>query len=212
MKTKTLLVRILAAFIGFATASAAEKVKHADVSDYPFYTARKRGQVAQFTPGLNAVLQLTAAQREQIAAARDEMLNDDAVKAARSLSKADPNVTAGQRDKARSIVEAATVRLQEKVTAILTPGQKTLIEKINAAHADATEEAGILYESRFSTVKDDEAARRQLFEEKAKDTAEIFQRKLDGLLTTDQKTAMARAAAEETQRLAVTAKVKKPGK
>ena len=139
------------------------------------------------------------------------MSNDEAVKAARALRKDDPSVTAEQRDKARAAMEAATVRLHEKVNGILTPEQRALVEKINAARVAAVEEVGIVYKDKFGTIKADEAARRQVMEEKNQDLAEGFLGKLDALLSTSQKDAMARAAAEEEQRMK-TAVSKKPQK
>lgn len=211
MKTKAFLLHCLAVSVALATADAAEKAKQAGVADYPFYHTKKRGDVAQFVPGLNAALQLTPAQQAQIAAAHEEMLNDDAVKAARSLPKSDPNVTDRQREQARAALEAATARMREKVAAILTSGQQALIEKINATHAAAAEEAAILYESYFSQVKDEDE-RRRLHAEQAEDVARLFLRRLDGILTAEQKTAMTRAAEEENRRLAAATKVKTPAK
>lgn len=212
MKTKLLLHQLLAALLVVGTAGAADKVKRADVSDYPFYSAKKRGYVAQFVPGLTAVLQLSETQRQRIAAAREEMLSDDAVKAARGISKSDPSVTAERREKARATLDSATAGLREKVATILTPEQKALIDKINSAHAVAAEETGIAYEDKFGSVKDDEAARRRLHEEMSEDLLELFRRKLDAVLTASQKEVMARAADEENRRLAETAAYKKPKK
>ena len=206
------LILLIVGLTGLAPLGAAEKPKLSDVSDYPFWTSQKRGQVGQFIPGLNAALQITDAQKEQIAAARDEFSNDEGVKAARGISKNDPSVTAEQREKARAATEAATARLRQKIGAILTPEQKTLVEKINAAHAAATEETGIIYADKFATVKADEAARRRIQEEKNQDIEEQFLHKLDGLLSASQKEAMTRAAAEEEARNAKAANTKKPAK
>jgi len=82
----------------------------------------------------------------------------------------------------------------------------------NLTNAAAAEEIGIVYEDRFGAVKDDEAARRRLQEEKSEDLAAQFRRKLDRVLTTGQKEVMARAAEEENRRLAETAAFKKPAK
>ena len=211
MKTQFLvpLVTLLAAFM---TLDAAEKQKASAVADYPFWTSLKRGAVGQFVPGLNAVLQLTDAQREQIAAAREEMANEEGVKAARRISKSDPGVSAEQRDQARATMEAATRRLGEKVAAILTPAQKGLVEKINAAYAAAVEDTGIVYADKFASVKADEAARRRIQQEKNEDIEEQFLHQLDGILTADQKEAMARAAEAEEQHRANAAATKKPAK
>jgi Spy/CpxP family protein refolding chaperone len=209
MKTP-LVISLIAGLTAITTVSAAEK-KASTVGDYPFWTSKKRGNVGQFVPGLNAVLQLTDAQREQIAAARDEMANNEEVKAARGISKSDPSVTAEQRDKARAAIEAATTRLREKVATILTPEQKELIEKINAAYAAAVEDTGIVYADKFASVKADEAARRRIQDEKNQDIEEQFFHKLDGILTASQREAMSRAAEEEA-RSASAATAKKPAK
>jgi hypothetical protein len=207
----SLLVAGLSA-LAIASASAAEKPKASAVTDYPFWSLKKRGLVPQFVPGLTAVLQLTEAQREKIAAAREEFSQDEAVKAARSISKSDPSVTAEQREKARAVLAAATARLHEKVVATLTPEQKGLIEKIDAAYAAAVEDTGIVYAEKFASVKADEAARRRIQEEKNQDIEEQFYHKLDGILTASQKDAMKLAADEEAQRNAKAAAVKKPVK
>lgn len=212
MKTRPLLALFLTTLIALATLGAAEKQKGSAVGDFPFWSSKKRGPSGQFVPGLNAALQLSAAQMEQIAAAREEMSNDEAVKAARGLSKNDPNVTAEQREKARAAMEAATARLQAKVATILTADQKALIEKINAAYAAAVEDVGIIYADKFASVKADEAARKRMQEEKSHDTEEQFFHKLDKLLTPAQTEAMKRAAAEEEERNAKAAAVKKPAK
>ena len=121
-------------------------------------------------------------------------------------------MTAEQRNKARATLDAATARLREQVATILTPEQKALIEKINAAYAAAVEEAGIVYADKFASVKADEAARRRIQEEKSQDTEEQFLHKLDGILSESQKAALTRAGEEEQQRSAKTATTKKPVK
>jgi Spy/CpxP family protein refolding chaperone len=98
-------------------------------------------------------------------------------------------------------MQAATERLHEKVNAILTAEQRALIEKINAARAAAVEEVGIVYKDKFGTIKADEAARRRVMEEKNLDIVDNFLAKLDAILTPSQKEALARAAAEEEQRM-----------
>lgn len=156
------------------TSSAAEPGKRPDVTDFPFWTAKKRGYVSQFVPGLTAALQLTDEQKQAIAAAREEWSNDEGLKSARSISKSDPSVTADQREKARATIDAATARLRERVDAILSPEQKAVIEKINKAYAAAVDDVGIVYQDKFASVKADEAARRRIQQEKNQDTEEQF--------------------------------------
>lgn len=214
MKALVLLTTCLVGLSSLSGLSAAEKTKSKDpdVASYPFWTLKKRGYVPQLVPGLNAVLQLTPSQKEQIGAARDAMANDEAVKAARGLSKNDPSVTAEQREKARAAVDAAMAKMQEKVGTILTTEQKALIEKVNAAYAAAVEDTGIVYADKFASVKADEAARRRIQEDKAQDIEEQFLHKLDAILTAEQKEAMTKAAADEEQRNAKAATIKKPVK
>ena len=212
MKTRSFLLILLVGITALSSLGAAEQQRLAGVDDYPFWTSKKRGYVGQFAPGLNGVLQLTDAQKEQIAAARAEMANDEAVKAARGLSKNDPSVTPEQREKARAAMEAATARLTEKVGKILTAEQKALIEKINAAYAAVVEDTGIVYADKFASIKADAAARKRIQDEKNQDIEEQFYHKLDALLSPAQKEAMTRAAEEEGQRAAKAAATKKPAK
>lgn len=72
-----IVILLMAGLTAITVAGAAEKTKASTVTDYPLWSSKKRGFVPQFVPGLTAVLQLTDAQREKIAAARDEMSNDE---------------------------------------------------------------------------------------------------------------------------------------
>jgi hypothetical protein len=120
-------------------------------------------------------------------------------------------VTKEQRDQARATIEAASARLRERVATILTPGQKALIEMINAAYAAAVEETGIIYAENFASIKADEVARRRIQEQKSQDTEEQFLHKLDSVLSPGQREAMNRTA-EEEQRRVETGAPKKPVK
>ena len=211
MKVRFILTAILLGTLSTALV-AQEKKKVAGTIDYPFWTGKKQLYAPQFVPGLNAALQLTPAQEEQIAKAREEMSNDDAVKAARGISKNDPNVTAEQREKAHAALAEADTKLHARVMAILTPEQTALIEKINSAYASAVDDVGTVYADKFGAVKADEAARRRIQDEKTHDTEDQFQHKLDGLLNASQKEAMTRAAEEEQKRKAAESGNKKPVK
>jgi len=212
MKIHLSLLALVTVFstLSLAAPEKGTKEKGAGSTDYPFWSSKKRPEAPEFVPGLNAILQITPEQQEKIAAARNEMANDEALKAARSISKNDPSVTQEQRDKARATVEAANAKLREKVVAILTPEQKALIEKVNAAYQAALDEVGTVYEEKFATIKADPAARKRVQDEKNQDTEDHFLHKLDTLLTPAQKDAMTKAAEEEQRRTA--ASPKKPAK
>lgn len=215
MKAPALFTPLILGAVALAVQGAEvkkeEKQKLPNMVDYPFWKSEKRGDVTQFVPGLNAALELTPAQEEQIAAARTESMNDEALKAFRGLSKSDPSVTDEQRQKARAAVEAANVKLRERVTKILTPQQAELLAKVNAAYLATVEEIGTVYSEKFASVKGDEAARKRIQEEKSQDVEDHFLGKLDGILSPAQKDAMTKAAQEE-QRRGAQATVKKPSK
>lgn len=204
MKLHLSLLTLVAVCSTLALAAPEKEAKKmgAGGADFPFWSSKKRGDTPEFVPGLNAILQLTPQQQEQIGAARNEMANDEAVKAARSISKNVPSVTQEQRDKARATVDAANAKLREKVAAILTPEQKALIAKVNEAYQAALDEVGTVYEEKFATVKADPAARQRVQQEKSQDTEDHFLHKLDTLLTPAQKDAMAKTAEAGQRRAA----------
>ncbi|HEY6168123.1 MAG TPA: hypothetical protein VI454_08795 [Verrucomicrobiae bacterium] len=212
MKIKPLFLALVVGLFTAAPSALAQKLKTSDVSDYPFFNAHKRGQVAQFSPGLTAALLLTDAQKQGIAAARDEVFGAGPVANARRVSKSDPSVTAEQREAARKVVDAANATLRERVGAILTAEQKALIERINKAFADASELTSINYEERFVGAKGDDVLMARLREEAKEELDETFLKQLKKVLNAEQTAAMARAAEIEQQRSKATTSYKKPVK
>lgn len=200
MKPHPLFIRVALATFLISSIGAAEKEKRADVSDYPFWTAPKRGHVAPFVPGLNAVLDLTDAQKQQISAARDEMQGNAAVQAARSISKSDPSVTAEEREKARAAVEAAAAQMHGKVSAVLTVEQKAMIENINGAYAEAAKQIGATYQEKVGAVKVGPEERRRMQQSQREEVDALFRSRLDEMLTPEQKILMADAARREQQK------------
>jgi hypothetical protein len=185
-------------WVGAATAHA-QKEKSRDVTNFPFFTAKKRGNVPQFVPGLTAALQLTEEQKEKIVAAREEIMGSENVQAVRRMSKADPNVTQAQREAARETLEKAADSLQQRAGAILTAGQKELIAKINDAYERAADGAVESLQSEFIDAKGDPTAMERLRENVKVKTEEDFLKALDGILSPEQKKAMATAAEVEKQ-------------
>lgn len=200
MNPHPLFIRVALATLVLGSIGAAEKEKRADVSDYPFWNAPKRGHVAPFVPGLNAVLDLTDAQKQQISAARDEMQADAAVQAARSISKSDPSVTADERDKARAVVEAAAAQMHGKVSAVLTVEQKAMIENINGAYAEAAKQIGATYQEKVGAVKVGPEERKRMQQSQREEVDALFRSRLDEMLTPEQKILMADAARWEQQK------------
>ena len=71
MKARSLFTVLFVAITVIGTGGAAEKQKKADITGFPFWKSEKQPHAAPFVPGLNAALELTDAQREQIADAQN---------------------------------------------------------------------------------------------------------------------------------------------
>src|SRR5205085_5188694 len=127
-------------------------------------------------------------------------MDSDKVQAVRRMSKADPNVTQAQREAAHETLEKAADSFQQKAGAILTTGQKELIAKINDAYERAADNAVESLQSEFSGAKGDPTAMDRLRENVKAKTEEDFLKALDGILSPEQKKAMAAAAEVEKQR------------
>ncbi|MBI3881947.1 MAG: hypothetical protein HY301_18035 [Verrucomicrobia bacterium] len=208
----TLILLAFAALIAMPSPALAQKEKSADVTGLAFFTAKKRGHVAQFVPGLTAALQLSAQQKADILAAREEIFSAEGVASSRRIQKNDPSVTDAQKQAARAAMEQAEEKFRERLATLLTAEQGDLIAKIDKTYQDAQVEMAIAYEDRFGSVKDDAAAREKLHIEQAEDLEALFVRKLNALLSPALKEAMTAAAEIEKQRKESVTKVKKPSK
>ncbi len=173
---------------------AAEKVPA--IGNFPFWTAPKREYADQFVPGLNAALLLTPEQIAKLHEARRETIDSEAL---RGATKKDPDATEAQRAAASQKLAAAQVDLRVRASNILTAEQRSLIEKANAAYVDVQKTVMQEFEPRLVAAKGNDQAKETAQKElKERFTAE-FVRKLDGILSSDQKVAMEQAAAKERE-------------
>jgi hypothetical protein len=193
------------AVIAVSTSPGLSQDKRPDVGDFPFWTAPKNPHARPFVPGLNAVLLLSDEQSRKITTAREEILGTEEV---RTASRKDPNSTEAQRTANHKVVTEATAKLHEKVAGILTAGQKALIEKIDAAHVEVTRATFDEFEANFGAAKGNEEATTRLHKEVREKIAADFGKKLDGILTAEQKEALKKAAAAEKRREAEGKKLK----
>jgi hypothetical protein len=182
---------------------AQKTAKAPDVGDYPFWSAKKQARAKPFVPGLNAVLQLTAEQAQQIEKARTEIMGSDDVKEAMKAGKTDAG--------ARTTLDAAQKKLHETVTGVLTAAQKDLIEKINAMYVETAQKVADDKQADFAATKGNKEEQQKLRAAIEEKTAADFQTKLAGLLNKAQQEALAKAAEEAKKRAADTTK-KKPSK
>lgn len=193
MPTRPLLA--LAAAVLLAAPAAAADKKPAPLRDFPFWTAPKTPHAHAFVPGLQAALGLTAEQGEAIeAACRDTVDKPE------------------NRTKNSPTAAAAAEKLHAAVAKVLTGYQKKLIADLNDAYAGALAEAAAEYQPKLVAAKGNAEETAKLRAEMRDAVAVGFTKKLDTVLTADQRKAVADAAAERTKRDGDAAKAPKPGK
>jgi hypothetical protein len=169
----TLVVVVL-----LAAPAAAQEKKPGGLRDFPFWTGPKQPHARAFAPGLQAALQLTPEQCERIEAACRETIDKP-----ENRGKNNPGAA------------AATDKLHQMVGEVLTPEQKKLIEKINDAYGKAAAEAGEEFQPLYAASKGNAEETAKLREQQRAAVAENFQKRLDAILTPEQKKAVAEAAA-----------------
>lgn len=181
-------------------APAFAQKKPAELTDFPFWTAPKQPHARPFVPGLQAALGLTAEQVQKILAARAETTDSPEIQALKS--KKDPNATADELAAAAAKRAEAAEKLHKAVAGILTKDQKALIEKINDAYAKVAAEVGEDFQAKFAAAKGNPEDMAAVKKEAAEALAAAFGKKLDGVLTAEQKKAVEKAAEEEKKRAA----------
>lgn len=196
---------VLAAAGLFAAPAAAQK--KAELHDFPFWTAPKTPHAKAFVPGLQAALELTPEQVEKVLAARAATVDSPEVRALKQ--KGDPKATADELAQAAAKRAEATEKLFKEVDSILTKDQKALIEKVNDAYARVSAEVGMEFQANFAAAKGNAEEAAKVRKELAEAVAAAFDKKLDAILSTDQKAAVKKAAEAEAKRAANTQKPKK---
>jgi hypothetical protein len=200
----------LAAAALFAAPACAQKVKKAELPDFPFWSGPKAPHARAFVPGLQAALELTPKQAEAILKAMDETVNSPAIQ--KLPRKGDPNATADQLAHAAAKRADATEKLHKQIDAILTADQKGLIEKVNDAYARAVSEVGEEYQAKFVDAKGNAEATAALRKEQAEAVTLAVGKKLDGILSNEQSAAVKKAAEEQAKRAAANKDKPKPQK
>jgi hypothetical protein len=199
MKTTT-LAALVAALAFSLTPALAQKEKRPDVGNFPFWTVKKSPRAHPFVPGLNAVLMLTDTQKEKITDAREELLDTDAIQAASRLLKTNPDASGAQKDAARRRYAEAQEKLHERVNAVLTTEQRALIDKLNGAFEDTREAISADFQPRHADFKDNKQGLAELQVEMQRRMETDFLKRVEGLLTKEQFSALQKAAEEEKTR------------
>lgn len=206
MLARTALALTAAAL--FAAPASAQK--KAELNDFPFWTAPKTPHARAFVPGLQAALELTSEQVEKILAARAETVDSSALRALKQ--KGDPNATADELAKAAAARSEATEKLHKAVGEILTKDQKAMIEKLNDTYARVASDVASDFQPEFAAAKGNAEVTADLRKKQAEVLAETYGKKLDAVLTADQRAAVKKAAEEEAKRAAGNKDKPKPGK
>lgn len=189
------MVRAFALMVVFALAVSALAVeKKPAIGNFPFWSAPKREFSDQFVPGLNAALQLSPEQIEQLHAARRETIDSETI---RTTARKDPNLSEAQREANRKLVNDAQASLRIKVSNILTADQRALIERINAVHQEVGKAVNEEFQPKLVASKGDDQAQERFRQEMRERVSADFRSRLDGLLSPNQKAAFDQAAADE---------------
>ncbi len=206
MLARTVLALAVAAL--FAVPVSAQK--KAELHNFPFWSAPKRPHAPAFVPGLQAALELTPQQVEKIIAAESATVGSDEI---RNLPrKGDPNATADQLANANVKRTEAVEKLYKEVDLILMNDQKALVEKINDAYAKTAAEVLEDLQAKFGNAKGNEEEMAKVRKEYDEALAAAFDKKLDAVLSANQKTAVKKAAEEEAKRAAENKDKPKPKK
>lgn len=190
-------VAVLAISLNTALAFAQKEKRH-DVSGFSFVTGPKRDRPQ--LPGLNAVLLLTEEQKEKLVLAHQETLGSDSVLASGRKVKTDPNATEADRQAARRAHDEAQTAYDRKVAEILTPAQKELVQRLQVLYSQSREAVSAEYAPMLVSAKGNEAETVRLRREAQAALTSDFGRRVNEILTPEQRTAFERSAADEKQR------------
>ena len=131
-------------------------------------------------------------------AVRDETLDSEEVRALKK--KGDPNATPAEIAAAAEKRKEVGEKFHKEISAILTHDQKALIQTINDAYAKVVADVAEEYQPKIEAAKgnaDDVTALRR---EQREAVVAAFGKKLDGVLSENQRTLVKKAAEEEAKR------------
>jgi len=161
------------------------------------------GDAVRLEPALPAVFELTDEQRTKITALHQELLETAALQELRTKAK-DRNLADADRKQARQQLKDELKKvlpeLRARLDGILTADQKALRDKLTAAADEARREVRKSYAGQLKDKNLAAEERKKLSQEAADKTREEFGKRLDTILTADQKEKLAAAKAAGGQR------------
>ena len=197
MKSIKLLLVGIVAFSFFVSQSLAQK--RPDVSEFPFWPGKGGITGAQYVPGLTAALLLTDEQQDKLNEARQETIYNPTLSEQTRRLKTEPNLPEAEREAIRKLAEDAREALKARVSSILMVEQKEFIAKAAGERDTAAATVRERLQDKFSEAKGKgESARVQ--QEYQEAFAAEFARRLEGIMTPEQKAAMRVRADLELER------------
>ena len=166
----------------------------------------------QLLPGANGAIRVSDEQKKQLATAIEETIDRREVRAAMAAAKLNPNATEAQKLEARRLVEQARTELKNRVARILTPAQTTLVEKINAAVAEAQQQTREAMQDDLLAIKSDSSRKDKVMKEYQQRVRSAMESRVLALLDADAQAAFKKAAAAQAASAKPPKKGPKPAK
>lgn len=200
-------VMLVVGLLLLGSPALAQKEKRPDISGFSFISGPKGDHPA--LPGLNAILGLTDDQKLRLMQARDETTGSPALRDAGRKVKENANATDAEREAVRKLHTEAEGQYDHRVAEILTPAQKELILRLQVLYGQAREAVGKEYEAKLVASKGNKEETARLRDEARAALNADFARRVNEILTAEQRTAFEQAAADEKRRAEESAKEKK---
>jgi len=200
MNRRFLLTLSLAGALALPFAAWAQKDKSPSLPPGDMFFTGKGDQPVSLErtfPGIAGALMLTDEQKQKLHSAKEETMGSAAVREAAQTLKTNPNATDTEKTAARKTIDEARTRMQKEVAEILTPDQKRLVEKINTVAAEARRSAAEKYEAEYAAAKGNEAQLAEINKKIQEEARDEFGRKMNNILTPEQKDSWQKAAAAQ---------------
>jgi len=179
---------------------AAKPAKKPEPSGELFFTMKGQPYPLERTfPGITAALMLSDDQKADLFDAQQGTIDSPELREKKAAVKGKDAANEAERDAVRKELEEARAELAKEVARILTPQQKALIEKIQAAAMEAMQEARQTFEEDFTGSKGNEAKQSELREKVRIEAEDLFVQKLEKILTPAQMQAVQNAAAQQRE-------------
>ncbi|HEV3144721.1 MAG TPA: hypothetical protein VGZ47_12600 [Gemmataceae bacterium] len=190
----------LTATIVFPLAIAAGKDKRPSLPSGDLFFTGKGDQpmaLERTFPGITGALLLSDEQKQKLNTAKEETVDSEVAREAAQTLKTKANSTDTEKTAARKVIDDARSKLKKEVAEILTPDQKILVEKVITAAAEAQRAAAEKYEADYAGAKGNEAQLAEINKKIQDEAREEFRRKMNNILTPEQKDGWQKAAAAQ---------------